>query len=348
MSHRRCASCAAILVGLASLIAAGCGRKSASLGVPPELTGLAVVPASAEVVLGVEPAKLVDAPVIDRAVDQLLLRESTLAERWRQFRDDCKIDLVKQVRRMLLAVGPSRGAGATPPGTGPVLLVVVGALPEAELKACVTRLVGSGGGTVTGKEVAGRTLYLAKDGNHVMYFAYGRPDTVVLGSDEAYVTEALGSGKKAPDNPDLASWFQTVNQNSPVWAVGRVNPRVQAGLVELTEGKISAGPTAIMFTADLADGVDLKLRAVMTTADQAKNLESYVKGLLALATAAAQVKSLGPVVSKVSVAAEDKILQLHLALSVNDVNLLLSALDAANRPAQDRAPPQPTAGSGAQ
>jgi hypothetical protein len=211
MTARRGAICVAMLLGLAL---PGCGKKPA-IGPPPELTGLAVVPASADVVLGVEPAKLVDAPVIDRAVDQLLMHDAPLAERWKQFRDDCKIDLVKQVRRMLLALGPSR-AGASP-GTGPVILVVVGALPEAELKACVGKLVGSGGGTVTGKEVAGRTLYLAKDGNHAMYFAYGRPDTVVLGSDEAYVTEALSSGKKAPDNPELAAWLQMVNQNSNIF-----------------------------------------------------------------------------------------------------------------------------------
>ena len=87
-----------------------------------------------------------------------------------------------------------------------------------------------------------RTLYQAKDGNRVMYFAFGRPDTVVMGASEAFVTEALGTGKKITDNPDFAKWLGLVDQKAPIWAVGRVDDRVRQGLVKVMNGAVSAGP----------------------------------------------------------------------------------------------------------
>lgn len=323
----------------------GCGKKEAPSGPPPELTGLAVIPASAVVVLGADIAKLTDSPVIDRAIEQLLMRESVLSERWQRLKDECKIDLGKQLKRVMLALGPNRpGPG---PGTGPVLTVAIGSLPETEFQQCVTKLVGAGGGSLTGKPVAGRTMYLAKDGNRTMYFAYTRPDTVVLSPDEGYLTEALGAGKKAPDSPDLTAWRKLVNQNAPLWAVGRVDPRISEGLVRASNGQISAGPVAFALGADLADGAKLQLSVVMNQPDQAKALESYAKGELALLTAAAQLKSLGSVVGKVGVTTDASIVQFRAALTVDDLNHLLSVLDDTSTPPQDRAPPQPSPGSGA-
>ncbi|HET7499587.1 MAG TPA: hypothetical protein VFK02_01245, partial [Kofleriaceae bacterium] len=295
---------ASALLGLGLIgalgLGAGCRKKPAPPSGPaPEITGLAAVPSTAEVVVGVDLAGLIDAPVIDRITEQLLARNPVLSERWQRLQSDCKITLGKQVKRIMLAIGPHAGPA---PGTGPVIMVVVGSIPEADLKDCVTKLVGGGGGSVTGKPAFGRTLYLAKDGNRTMYFAYGRPDTIVLGSDEAYVTEALGPGKKAPDNPELARWLPLVNQNAALWAVGRTDARVRDGLVRLTEGKITGGPTALTLVADLSSGASLDLGAVMAKPDDAKSLESYVNAERALLTAAAQLKSLGPVVGKVTVA----------------------------------------------
>src|SRR3954466_1603000 len=81
----------------------GCGKKEQPAGPAPELTGLAVIPASAEVVVGADIAKLTDSPVIDRAVEQLVMRETVLAERWQRLKDECKIDLGKQIKRVMLA-----------------------------------------------------------------------------------------------------------------------------------------------------------------------------------------------------------------------------------------------------
>jgi hypothetical protein len=338
---------AVTVLGCAAAISAvaGCGKKQAASNAPaPELTGLAAVPATAEVVLGADIGKLAGSPVIDRVTEQLLLRNQPLSERWQHLKDDCKIDLRKQVKRVMLAIGPAVNAagGAAPVGTGPVLMIVVGSIPETELKDCVGKLVGAGGGSVTGKPLGNHTLYLAKDGNRTMYFAYGRPDTVVLGSNEAYVTEALGAGKKAPDNPELAKWLGLVNQNAALWAAGRVDARIRDGLVHLTDGKLKQGPVAFTLTGDLASGAALDLGAVMPGAEDANSLESYVKQELALLVAAAQWRSLGAVVGKITVANDNGVVHLRAPLTVEDLNLLLSALDGGKPPAQDSAPAVPT------
>src|SRR5205823_2228900 len=128
-SRVRCVLAASLVLGM------GCGKKASEpSGPPPELTGLAAVPVTAEVVIGADIAKLIDAPVIDRAFDQLL-QNPTLAQRWQHLHDDCKIDIAKQIKKVMLAIGPHAGAE---PGTGPVLMVIVGAIPEAELKECVS------------------------------------------------------------------------------------------------------------------------------------------------------------------------------------------------------------------
>ena len=59
---------------------------------------------------------------------------------------------------------------------------------------------------------------------------------------------------------------------------------------------------------------------------------------------AAQAKSLGTVVDKVTISADKKVVRFKAALSVADVNLLISALDGGGITAQD-SPPATDAGS---
>ena len=107
----------AALAALA-VLALGCGKKaSVPTGPAPELTGLAAVPASAEAVVGADVGKLLGSPVVDRAVEQLLLHNAALGERWQRVKQDCKLDVAKQVKRVMLAIGkPPTG---DKPGTGP-------------------------------------------------------------------------------------------------------------------------------------------------------------------------------------------------------------------------------------
>ena len=57
---------------------------------------------------------------------------------------------------------------------------------------------------------------------------------------------------------------------------------------------------------------------------------------------AAQAKSMGTLVDKVAISAEDKVVHVRLNLSIDEVNHLLSVLDGAGSAAQD----SPPAGSG--
>ncbi len=310
-------------------------------------------------------ARVASSPLVQRAVETFLLKDADLASRWQRLQDSCKLDITA-LKHIVLAIGPSgaaasatgsgfAGGSAAPvapptttggPGTGPVIMIVTGKLVETELAACVRAMVGHGGGTLTAKTTNGRTLYQAKDGNRTMYFAFGRADTVVLGSNEAYVSEALGTGKKVADNVELSKWLALVDQKAPIWAAGRVDERVRAGLVKVTDGQLSAGPSAMLLSIDPSNGASLDLGAVMASAADAKTLESFAKTQLSLMAMAAQMKSLGKVVDKVSIEATAEVVHFKANLAMEDVNQLISALDGAEASAQD-SPPATGPGSGA-
>ena len=322
----------ALLCGLA--VAAGCHKKS---GPPPEVTGLAAVPASAEVVIGADVPRIASSQLVARAVDQLLERDPELAARWKKLHDGCKLD-PSQIEHVVLAIGPHTG---DKPGTGPVLLVATGKLSETELATCVRNMVGQGSGSVVAQDWNGRTLYEAKEGNRLMYFAFSAPDTVVMGSNEQFVHEALTTpGKKALDNPDLKRWIELADQKAPLWAAGKVDDRVKQGLVRVTAGQISAGPTAIAMSGDLAKGIKLDMTLVMANPADAKALESFVKAQQGLLGYAAQAKGMGKAVDAIQVSSSGDTLKFHAELSTEDLNRLVSALDGGGSAAQDSPPSQ--------
>ena len=148
------------------------------------------------------------------------------------------------------------------------------------------------------------------------------------------------------DHPELAAWAKLTNQNAPLWAIGRVSDRVKGGLVKVTQGQIKTGPAAFVAYLDPTDGAKLELGAVMTSADDAKQLESQIKSQLALLVMVAQAKSLGSLVQKVNWPSTN-LRAIGAALTMDDVNHLLSVLDPAAPAAQDSPPPSPpAAGSG--
>ena len=316
---------------------AACGKKDVPNAPPPEVTGLAAVPVSAQVIVGADVAKLIDTPLISRAVDQFLLRDATLKARWDQVHETCKIDLGKQIKHVMLAIGPHTGG----PGSGPVLMVAVGAVVEADLAACVRLVVGQGNGTLTASTVAGHTLYQAKDGNRTMFFAFGRPDTILFSSNEAYVTEALTATKHVLDDPEMAMWLGRVDQNAPLWSGGRMDPRIGGKLVQLTGQLLSQPCKGMLVTGDLSAGAKLDVTLVCASADDAKKLESFAKTQLDALAAAAQIVKLGQVVAKVETSSDRDMFKVHAALTVDDLNQVLSALDQGGAGPHDAAPSAP-------
>lgn len=329
----------AIATLAAAALAGGC-KKQASAP-PAALTGLGAVPASAEVVVAIDVRRVIDAPLVARAVSELLVRDSVLANSWAKVQDACKLDVGASIKRVMLAIGPHTGAQ---PGTGPVLLIATGKLVETELAGCIRAMVGQGGGSLTARPLGTRTLYEAKDGNRVMFFAFGTPDTVLMSASEPYITEALGDGKKLPDNPDMAKWIALANQQAPIWAAGRADERVRQGMVKVAGGQITSGPVAYTASLDPTGGVKLEVDAVMATPADAKTLESFAKTQLGALGMVAQAKSLGTIVDKVSISADGAVLRLRAALDLDEVNQVISVLDGGGGSAQD-APPQ---GSGSQ
>lgn len=323
-------------------IAAACGKKHEPSGPPPEVTGLAAVPATAEVIIGADVAKLSQSPIVERMVDALLSRDSKLLASWKQVRDGCKIDVVKQVKHVMLVLGPTPAGGRA--GTGPAVMIATGSLPEADLSECVGKLVGKGGGAVTGRSIGGRTLYEVKDGARAVYFAYGRADTVVLGNTEAYVLEAVNPGKKALEHPELSAWLKQVDQNQPLWGVGRVDERVRKGLVGVLPG-LKSGPTAFVGTLDPTDGAKVMLGAIMASAEDATQLESFTNNQKKFMAMAAQRMSLAKVVNKVAIQTAGSIVYFRAPLDMADMNQLLSVLDGGNGAKQDATPSAGSAGS---
>ena len=316
-----------------SLLSA-CDRKPRPSGPPPESTGLAAVPATAQAVIGVDVQKLADAPIVVRAIDRLLRQDLALRDRWAAVQEHCELDLATHVRHVMLALGPPSGAA----GSGPVLMIVSGTLSEPDLLACLPKVVGGGGGAVTTTTVAGRSLYQVKDGPRVVYFAFGRPDRVVLGTSEAWVSEALGAGKKALDEPELARHLARADLHAPVWGVGRVDARVGQGIVAASGGKLSEAPRAILGALDPRDGARLELGVVMSTSDEARALESFARAELAIVATAARLKSLQGVVEQLGISTEGPVVRIRASLTPAQVNQLLSVLDETPPPEQGSPP----------
>lgn len=330
---------ALIAFALVAIASAGCkGGKNTPSGPPPEVTGLAAVPVTAQVIIGADVAKLSASPIVTKAVEQLLMRDTELSESWSHVVDSCKIDLTKQIEHVMLALGPPNTGGAV--GTGPVLMVAVGKVSEPDLASCVRTMVGKGGGALTSKTVGGRTIYLVKDGNRTMHFGFGRPDTIVLGTDEAWVTDGLSAGKKATDNAELMTWLKQVDQRSPVFAVGKVDERTSSGLAKSSNGQLTKGPVAFVASMDPTDGAKLLLGVIMPDAASAKQLETFAKAEMTLVSGLAQMKSLGTVVNKVQLSTVENQLKFTASLSMTEVNQLLSVLDEPAPPAQVTPPAQ--------
>ncbi len=330
MSSKFLLACSA---AAALVVAGGCKSKSEKANF--NLAGLAAVPDSAQVVVVADVARLASSPLVTRAVETLLLKDADLASRWQRLNESCKLD-VNKLKQIVLAIGPSTDGAAA--STGPVIMIATGQLVETELAECVRSMVGQGGGSLTAKTDAGRTLYQAKDGKRTMFFAFGRPDTVVLGASEKYVNEALGNGKKLADNAELTGWIRRADHKAPLWAAGRVDERVRANLVKVTSNQLSAGPVALVLAVDPSDGAKVDLGAVMANGEDAKKLESFAKGQLGLLAMAAQVKKLGPVVEKVAISTDNEVVRFKADLSMADVNLLISALDGGVSTAEDSPP----------
>jgi hypothetical protein len=330
----------AVAIASIALVASGCGRKAQSDATARAVTGLAAVPAGVVAVLGFDVKRLAAAPLVQRAAAQLLARRPDLAAQLAKLDADCKLDLTNKVERVILASGP-RAADET----RPILLVASGQIAEGPLTACLEKSVGTGGGSVTGDTVDGRTIYQVKDPRRTVYYAFGTEDTVVLSNDRAWVVKALGAGPKVQDDVEMKSFIGMSDQAAPAWLAARVDAKVGQGLIRASAGGIKAGPSAVYGAFDPTTGVRAELGVVMPTEEDGKALESFVKSETGILALAAQWKGLGRVVAKTEITRDKGAVRLRLALTTDEVKELFSAIDSAPAGTQDAqpgsAPPSP-------
>lgn len=321
--------CAWLVVAAALAAAPACKSRSSADGSAAAVTGLGAVPADAEAVISFDVRRLAGSQLVERSVALLLQRDAELAARWERLAAACHLDVEKQVERVLLALAP-----ATKDTGQRVLMVVTGDLPEATLATCVQTAVGSGGGQL----VSGKTLYQVTEGPRVIWFGYGRPDTVVLGSSRPWVEAALGKGPKLATDGALKPLLARADQAAPIWAAGRPGP-VGEGLIRVTQGRMKKGPQALFVSVDPTTGLRVEIGVELATEDDAKVLEELAKIQLPTLAMAAQAFSLGPLVAKVTAAREGATVKLRLSLGMEEVNQLLVAIDRTARDPQDSAPP---------
>lgn len=318
-------------VALIAVALAGCKDKPPAKPPPPpaQLTGLAAVPASAKVVIGADPARLAGSPLMARAARVMLDREPTIGDRVARLAEKCGLDWRTKIASLHLVL--------TTEAPHP-MMIATGELVEAELVRCVQGTVGTGGGSLTLTQVDGRSLYQVTEGDHVIHFAFGQADTIVLSGSRDLVLAALGTGQKVMDAPELAALIGRADTHAPLWAVGTIEPAWGQRLLKLTQGAIETPPRAFLGVVDPSTGLTAQLVAVMGSEDDAKVMESQLKPTLELISLVAQARRLGPIAAKIAGSREGDSIRFGVQLTPEEVQDMLSKVDSTAGAAQD-APP---------
>jgi hypothetical protein len=324
----------AMLVACVAL-ASACGRKSGKKP-PPEpaprvLEGLAALPAGARVALGVDVAELRASPLVKRAVSQMLARDPALAGRIDDLVTRCRHDPGRDLDGFVVALGD---------GPSDVALVARGRFTETAIADCVRASMEAAGGTLTASQGAERAIYTARDaGGTAVWFAFGGPDTLVVAAGEEWLQAALGSGPKLRDDRALMGLVERAGTGSALWAAGRVQPEVGAGIVRVTSGKVANPPTAMFGHLDVTDGFAADLGVIMASAADAAEVVAFARPQLELLTVMAQEQGFGPVVGKIQVDADGATVHVRLALDAGEVAELSRQIDRIAGPEQDTARP---------
>jgi hypothetical protein len=322
---------AAVVAALAGA-AGGCkGKKAAPPAPPVPVAALAVIPADAAAVVGMDIERLARSRLVARAVAQMFERDPELRGKLTALATACTLELPAQIRQVHLAIGP-----VTPGVPRASMLVATGALTEASVARCLQ--AGVGGGEVTVRQVGARSLYQLATGGRAYHFGFGQDDTIVFGSSEAWVMAGLGDGAKVLASPALGAALATVDREASLWAVAAIDPELGLALTNLSSGAIASGPTVVAGTLDPLDGVRASATFTMKNAADARALASYASGELALGGIAAAARGLGPVLAKVEVTAVGAAVQVRVDLTDDEVKQVLSAIDRGRSAGQDAQP----------
>jgi hypothetical protein len=310
------------------LLAAGCGTKSEdpkarqAPGAPPAVDGLEALPGDSWGVIGVDLARLREAPLVARAVNEALSRDPGLAERIARLRTACALEPGENLTRAYIGLGEQPDE---------VVMAVVGEFDEVALARCVSESVGADGRSLTSSLEAGRSLY------HVggdparpdVWFALGSPRTLVVARSRERLAAALAGGPKVPDSETLAPLLERADREAGLWGTARMRPGVGEGLVAISGGAIDEPPRAIFGSVRLGDGIDARVGVVTSSAESAKRLKSMAESQLLWGSLVAQRRSLGPLVNRVKVEGEGDTVVLALDLDRDAIDQLVEQIDKA-------------------
>ncbi|HTM23087.1 MAG TPA: hypothetical protein VL172_21350 [Kofleriaceae bacterium] len=314
---------AAVLLACTALaLAPACGKKRTEKGAPalPALDGLAAVPASATVVIGIDVPALAGSELVRRAVQAMFERDPELRRRLDRLTAACQIDPARDLRTLTI------GMGAEPEQ---VVLVAAGNFEEAALSTCLNRYMAESGGSLTTVTVGDRVFYLTHGTDGDVYLTMGGAGTLALSPSRAWLEEAVGGGPKASTHPVLADAIGRIRDGRTLWAAGMVPEKVGKGMIDATHGQIEERPRVFFGDLRLDDGVQARLGAIMASPEDAKTLETKAVFELALGSLVAQEWGLGPLIARTRAHADGQILEIELGLTPVEVNEVLTALGTA-------------------
>lgn len=307
--------------------------------------GMNAVPASADVVVGAEIGPLSRSVLIERAVTRMLSSDPGLQGDLEALFTGCGFDPVRDLSTVLVAMdNPAEGA---PGSSDRVLLVASGRMSEGKLAACVGKHMSRLGGQLVEKSVSGRVHYQADapPGRMDVWFAFGSPQTLVVSSSQEFLTEALSDGPRLAADSQMAELVHRARvPAASLWAAGRVSPEVGKGLAAATGGQVGA-PRAMYGHLAAENGLAAELGVELASPDEAKSAVSLANGQLRLLSQIAQKWKLGRAVAKITTEAEGSTLLLRVALTDDELRLVLAPIDTDAGPEQNPAPTEGNQGA---
>lgn len=315
-----------------SLFSAGCksksSKKKAKAPPPPSLRGVEVIPADATAVIGFNLAKLASSKLVQRAIDQMFVRDPGLRSRMDNLFKACKLEPRRDITSLMIALR----------GGADAVMVVTGQIDDTILATCVLDAMKTDGGTLSTKKAGGRTLYRARRGERDVWFAVAGKGTIAVGTNGPWLEAALSAKPKLMSNPTMKDLLDRVDRSSSAWAAGQVPEAVAQGMVKTTAGTVTTGPKALFGELHLSAGVKGTLGAEMAGENDANALKSFLAAQIGAGVALIGGLQLGPLLRKVTVDSKGPTVYLRVSLTATELEQALGQIDSGGSRKQNSPP----------
>jgi hypothetical protein len=293
-------------------------RKAAAAAVQ----GLDTIPAEAQVVVGINVARLAQSPLVQHKFLDLLARNPDARAMLEGLVSRCGIDPAKDLESVLLALG-----GKPDGARRDSMMVVRGKLDETKLVDCVKKSVAEKGGTVDTKNQDGMTIYVVNV-DPPLSFTFGAPDTLIVAQREALLVEARDPKvPKVKTDATMMGLISGADTRAALWGAGRMSPEIGERLTKVTQDTVKQPADAIFGHVDLTNGMTIEMNLHMASHDDAKALGDFIKQQLKSYTVIAQNYGLGQVLAKTKVDVQNDVFRVSLAMDPADVEKVEGLID---------------------